>query len=253
VARKSIQPKFSQPDLGRWKLLAGFQMRLAEAAQACARHPTFEDPRRKLEAGQYLGLFLFGLLNPVVRTLRGLCAASHLPRVQKGVCGRAVSLGSFSEAQHELKVALLKKVFADLGQELHRWQAPGAVAKPGSWLIQDSTLWEALPRMGWALWRTQGTTQKAVRLHLSLHVLEDKPVRAQVTVGAHCERKAWKENWQAGDAYIGDRYFREDYQLFGQLQDKGCAFGLRLRDEASIPSQEELPLSEEDRAAGVVR
>ena len=253
MAGKSSQSKFSQRDLGRWKLLIDFQIRLAEAAQECARHPTFEDTRRKLEAAQYLCLFLFGLLNPVVRTMRGLCAASHLPRVQEEVCGRTVSLGSFSEAQHLLNPALLEKVFAELGQELHRLHNLGAVAKPSRWLIQDSTLWEALPRMDWALWRTQGTMQKAVRLHLSLHVLEDKPVRAKVTVGAHCERKAWKENWQEGDAYVGDRYFGEDYQLFEALDQKGCAFVLRLRDQASIHLQEELPVREEDRAAGVVR
>jgi hypothetical protein len=253
VARKSIQPKFSQPDLGRWKLLLDFQIRLAQAAQECAQHPTFEDRRRKLEAAQYLCLFLFGLLNPVVRTMRGLCAASHLPRVQEEVCGRAVSLGSFSEAQHVLSPALLEKIFTELGQELHRNQpsAPGAKLRP--WLIQDSTLWEALPRMGWALWRTQGTTQRAVRLHLSLHVLEDKPVRAKVTVGAYCERKAWKQTWQEGDAYIGDRNYGEDYQIFGQLHEKHSLFVLRLREEASIDIQEELPLSQEDRAAGVVR
>jgi hypothetical protein len=251
VARKSLQPKFSQCDLGRWKLLEDFQTRLA--AVDCGQHPTFEDPRRKLAAPQYLGLYLFGLLNPVVGTLRGLCAASHLPRVQEEVCGRPVSLGSFSEVQHVLHPALLEKVFADLGQELQRRQASGAPAQLRSWLIQDSTLWEALPRMGWALWRTQGTTQRALRLHLSLHVLEDKPVRAQVTVGAFCERKAWKQTWQAGDAYIGDRNFGEDYQIFGQLDQKGCAFVLRLRQEASIQVEEELTVAPEDRAAGVLR
>jgi len=253
VARKSTQSKFSQHDLGRWKLLVDFQIRLAEAAQECGQHPTFKDIRRKLPAAQYLCLFLFGLLNPVVRTMRGLCAASHLPRVQEQVCGRAVSLGSFSEAQHLLDPALLEKVFAELGQELRRQQAPGASGQLSRWLIQDSTLWEALPRMGWALWRTQGTRQRAVRLHLSLHVLEDKPVRAKVTVGACCERKAWKQTWQEGDAYVGDRNFGEDYQIFGQLNQQGCAFVLRLREEASIQIQEELPVGKEDRAAGVVR
>jgi len=253
VARKSTPSKFSQRDLGRWKLLVDFQVRLAQAAQQCALHPTFEDTRRKLEAAQYLCLFLFGLLNPVVRTMRGLCAASHLPRVQEEVCGRPVSLGSFSETQHMLNPALLEKIFAELGQELHRLQGPQALAQPSRWLIQDSTLWEALPRMGWALWRTQGITQRAVRLHLSLHVLEDKPVRATVTVGAWCERKAWKQTWQSGDAYIGDRNFGEDYQIFRQLTHKGCAFVLRLREQAAIHIQQELTVSAEDRAAGVLR
>jgi hypothetical protein len=40
-----------------------------------------------------------GLLNPVVDSMRGLCAASKLGRVQQEICSRPVSLGSFSEAQ----------------------------------------------------------------------------------------------------------------------------------------------------------
>ena len=38
--------------------------------------------------------------------------------------------------------------------------------------------------MRWALWRRQGTSQSAVRLHLSLHVVEDKPQRAKITTRA---------------------------------------------------------------------
>ena len=64
--------------------------------------------------------------------------------------------------------------------------------------IQDSTLWEVLPRMRWALWRRQGTSQSAVRLHLSLHVVEDKPQRAKITTGRGCERQAWRVNWNQG-------------------------------------------------------
>jgi hypothetical protein len=254
MAGKSSQLPFSQSDLGRWKLLADFQSRLAEAAQPERFYPSLEDGRRKLQAAQYLSLFLFGLLNPVVRTMRALCSASHLPRLQEEVCRRPVSLGSFSEAQHVLNPALLQRVFADLSQELSCRQPPASgPASVRPWLIQDSTLWEALPRMGWALWRTQRTTQRAVRLHVSLHVLEDKPVRAQVTAGAQCEREVWKETWQKGDAFVGDRNFGGDYRLFEQLEQKGCAFVLRLREDASVEVQQELSVSPQDRQAGVLR
>jgi len=199
-------------------------------------------------------LFLFGLLNPVVRTMRGLCQSSKLPRVQTEICRRAVSLGSFSEAQHVLDPALLEKVFSDLGRELHEIQPhEGRVRSSRSWLIQDSTLWQALPRMTWALWRTQGTTQRAVRLHLSLHLLEDQPVRAKVTQGACCERWAWKASWQEGDAFIGDRNFGSDCRIFGQLDHLHCTYVLRLNDRATIDVEEELPVEAEDRAEGVIR
>jgi len=57
---------------------------------------------------------LFGHFNPVHTPMRGLCAASHLERVQKDVCGRGVSLGSFSEARAVFDPELLKQVFLDL-------------------------------------------------------------------------------------------------------------------------------------------
>ena len=109
------------------------------------------------------------------------------------------------------------------------------------------------PRRGWALWRRQGTSQSAVRLHLSLHVVEDKPQRAKITTGRGCERQAWRENWQPGDAYVGDRYYGEDYRLFAKLQEAGCAYVLRLREQAAIKVLEEIELSQTDRQSGVRR
>ena len=251
VPKKSAEPKLTVAELGRWRLVEQFQKRLAASAVGRAEHRSFADPKRQLQLGEYLGLFLFGLLNPAVRTMRALCAASDLARLQKEVCGRAVSLGSFSEAQSVVDPQLLEKVFTDLAQE-------GQEAKPGRagglpWRIVDSTLWEALPRMHWALWRRQGPTQSAVRLHVGLHVLDDQVDRAQITTGRGCERRTWRASWKPGEAYIGDRYYGEDYQLFGELGALGCAFVLRLREQASFEVEEELPLSAADEQAHVIR
>ena len=52
---------------------------------------------------------------------------------------------------------------------------------------------------------------------------------------------------------MADRYYGEDYQLFGELEEAGVAFVLRLRDEAVITVEEELPLREADCQAKVSR
>ena len=71
--------------------------------------------------------------------------------------------------------------------------------------------------------------------------------------GKDCERAVWQAHWQPGDAYIGDRYFGEDYSLLDQLSRDLCVYVLRLREQAVITVAEELPVSQADRAAGVVR
>jgi len=63
----------------------------------------------------------------------------------------------------------------------------------------------------------------------------------------------WQTQWQPVDAYIGDRYFEEDYRLLDRLGQQERVYVIRLREQAVITVQEELPLSEADRAAGVVR
>lgn len=243
-----------EADLANWKLLNQFQRRLAEAQKEFALHPSFQDPERLLLMADYLSLFLFGLFNPVVRTMRGLCAASDLERVRREVCRRHVSLGSFSEAQHLVAPELLAKVFESVAAELPGQSNCDPRLRAHDWMARDGSLFAALPRMAWALYGAgRSGTHKAARLHLNYQVLSGKPVRAQVTEGRRCERAVWKEQWQRGEAYIGDRYFAENYRVLGQLQELGCRYVLRLREPAVITVEEQLPVSEQDRQAGVVQ
>jgi hypothetical protein len=252
AGKPSPKLEVTERDLSRWRLIEDFKARLAQAAEAAPLPPTWSDPQRRLLHPDYLSLFLLGLLNPVVRTMRGLCSASRLQRVQKEVCSRPVSLGSFSEAQAVLDPALLAEVFTQLSQELSADAAQAGLAGR-RWLIQDGSLFEALPRMYWALWRRQGQRQSQVRLHLSLDLAQDRPARAAITPGKACERAAWRTQWQRGDGYVADRYYGEDYQLFGELDEAGVAFVVRLRDEAVINVEAEPPLQPADRQAKVVR
>jgi hypothetical protein len=228
----------SERDLSRWRLVEDFKERLAQASRLQAMLATWLEPQRLLSQSDYLSLYLLGLLNPVVRTMRGLCAASHLKRVQTEVCSRPVSLARFSEAQAVLDPALLAQVFSQLRQDLP--VPAGTSPRPRGWLIQDSSLFERLPRMYWALWRRQGKAQSQVRLHLSLDLEADRPARVAITPGKGCERAAWRTQWQRGDAYVGDRYDGEDYRMFGELEQAGVAFVVRLRDDAVMEVEEEL-------------
>jgi hypothetical protein len=145
----------------------------------------------------------------------------------------------------------LAKVFDQLNEEM---PAPASASVPKRrWLLQDGSLFEALPRMYWALWRRQSKAQSQIRLHLSLDLEGDRPVRAAITPGKQCERAAWRTQWQRGDAYVADRYYGEDYQMFGEMEQAGVAFVVRLRDEAVMQVEQELSLSEADQQTRVIR
>jgi hypothetical protein len=247
-------PPLTEKDLVHWKLLRAFRDRLEAVLARHRLHPSFADPRRRLAAADYLSLYFFGLLNTVAQTLRGLVAASQLDRVQREVCHHSVSRASFSDAQHVLDPVLLEAVLSDLAREVPA-AAPDARLADWAWQARDGSLFRALPRMTWALYGAgkKGAPNRAVRLHLSLHLFDDKPVRTAIRRGRDCERAVWEEQLEKGAGYVGDRYFGENYKLFARLEQKGCAYVIRLLDQATINIEEELPVSATDRAAGVVR
>lgn len=246
-------PKFSQNDLRQWKLIADFRARLEAIAKDHAHHSAWQDKRRKLQQFDYLSLFLFTLVNPVIESFRAASAASTLSRVQQEVCSRSASSTCLSEAQHLLDPELLEKLIASLSEQVQGPMPKDPRAAWQVWLARDSSIFAATHRMCWAQYGAgkAGRHNHAVRWHVSFNLWDEKPVRVAVTPGKVCERKVWREQLQPGATYVGDRYFAEDYKMFGRLQELGCHFVLRLRDEAVVQVLEENPVSDENRQAGV--
>lgn len=235
-------------------MIGDFRTRLESLAEHHSAHPSWQDAKRKLKQFDYLSLFLFGLLNPALKTMSGLCAASKFERVQEEVCTAPTSKGAFSEAQHVTDPRLLEELIASLSKECSGSIPSHPHQSWELWLGRDSSIFPALSRMTWASYGggKAGQANNAVRLHVSFHLLEDKPVQVAVTPGKVCERKAWREQLLAGATYVGDRYYGTDYKMFGQLEEKGCQFVLRLRDEAVVHVEQEHPLGPEELAAGIV-
>ena len=243
--------KIDEKQLSHWKLLDDFRERLAKAQTAApkaAKRPG--GPERKLLESDYFSLFLFGLLNPVVDSMRGLCAASHLKRVQEDVCTRPVSLGSFSEAQGVFDPELLKQVFLELAGEIPTsWGDSRLAHLADSLKLVDGTLLPALPRMHWALWLND--ENRAAKLHLKFTVLRQAPSDALVTHGNSCERKELRKFMKKGETIVGDRYYGLEYGFLEELRKLGISFVFRIRNKPRMEIVEELPLTEADRAAGV--
>ena len=159
----------TEAQLGQWRLLGAFQRRLAPHLAQRHKTPTEEDPRRTLFVGQYVSLLLFGLLNPVLKTTRALCAASHFERMQAESQGPPVSLASFSAMQQVVEPELLAGVLREMSAEAGPVFGDDRVRQHVQELIaNDGTLLPALPRMAWALW--QNPQNRAGKLHLEFPV-----------------------------------------------------------------------------------
>jgi len=146
----------------------------------------------------------------------------------------------------------LQKVFARLAAEQREFCGDARLERYRQELLaMDGTLWAALPRMSWALWRWQHGAESALKAHVKFNLLEQKPVAVVITPAKRCERAVLREHWRAGEFYVGDRYYGEDYGLFAEMKAAGCSFVLRLGEKAIFEVLEEFPLSEADRAASV--
>jgi hypothetical protein len=217
-------------------------------------HRNLADPDRELTYGRYLKLFLFGLFNPVVDTMRGLCEVTALPRVQQEVCGIEIKPPRFSEMQHLIDPTLLRFVFQDLVEESSSSFKPHPDLAHLNVIAQDGSLWSALPRMVWAEYGVgRDGEATGVRLHLRFNIVKGLPEDAQVQRGKSCERQALRQMCEPGQINVGDRYYGEDYRLFSDVQRAGGFFVFRIKESAVINAEQEIPLTAEDKAAGVVR
>lgn len=251
---ESADCKLSEKDLKNWDLLKVFEEIVERVFSKAQLHPSLCDARRSLSYGPYLSLFLFGLFNPVVESMRGLCSITQLARVQKELGVGQVRPASFSEMQHLMDPDLLREVFVQVMKKTTSAHKPDPRLVHLNLVAQDGSLWSALPRMAWAEYGVGRTGEaKGVRLHLRFHITEDKPIDARVTRGKDCERQALRKMCVAGQTNVGDRYYGEDYKLFGEIDQAGAFFVFRIKADAVVNALEELPLSAADQAAGVVR
>ena len=82
---KSKNYRLKLKDLKGFKLIKRFRKILKKTKSTSPLHPSELDPRRHLSQNDYYSLFLFTYLNPVLKSMRGLCAASEIQKVKEKV------------------------------------------------------------------------------------------------------------------------------------------------------------------------
>lgn len=241
--------------LGGFKLIGRFRELFAAFDGRRKKSARETDPRRGFGAEDYFVMMLFTLLNPVIDSMRGLCAASKFRRFGQGTGLGPVSLASFSEAQSVFDAVLLRGVLRELLERNPDPLPKELRGKLGQRELEaiDSTIWEVIPRLGWAHWRDQGrNSHHGVRLHLCWRIFGGGCGGAELTPAVECEQRTLRHDLlEPGIVYVGDRNYSGNYGLLERIVEVGSDFIVRLQDRASFKELEALPLTAAERAAGI--
>jgi hypothetical protein len=103
--------------------------------------------------------------------------------------------------------------------------------------------------MAWALWKD--AEHRGIKLHLHFDVFCGVPVDASITVASGSETDQLRAKLQPGRLYVVDRGY-VDHELYREILEAGSSFIGRIKDNGAYVAESECPLSEADRAAGIV-
>jgi IS4 transposase len=207
---------------------------------------------RQLHFDRYVALMLLYFFTPGLTSLRGLAQASALDKVAQATGGNGpVSLGSLSEAPRVFDPTLLRGILQELAAEALPHELPADQEALRDLTAVDGTLLRGLPNMAWAVW--QDDSHRAAKAHVAFEVFRAGPADATLTHGNGSEREQLRTQLlKPGRIYVVDRGY-ESYELLADIRDKGSSFVARVQQDVAFEVQEERPLDEAARAAGVLR
>jgi hypothetical protein len=143
-----------------------------------------------------LSLLLLYYFNPSLTSLRALQNTSNWEEVRQQLGIPRVSLGSLSESVQVFDPALVRPILKELAERA-RPQFKGREAEALANLTAvDGSVFEALPRMAWALW--MDAEHRGVKLHLQFHACQGVPGDAVLSPAACSEPATLTSMLEAG-------------------------------------------------------
>jgi hypothetical protein len=205
---------------------------------------------RKLFYDQYVTLLLMYFCNPALESLRALQQATGWEKTRKKLGIERASLGSLSEAARVFDADHLRPIVQELAAQAVPLSAGREAEALQGLTAVDGSIFAALPRMAWALWKDDD--HRGVKLHLHFDVLKGVPADATLTPAACSEGAALADALQPGRLYVLDRGYA-DYDLFARIVGANSSLIARVKDNTAFVVKEERPLTAAGQAAGVVR
>jgi hypothetical protein len=241
----SNKAPFSEKDL------SGFKYFNKISSLLNGLHDTYKHSNRKLHYDQYISAILFYFFNPILTSLRGLQATTELKKVQKTLGIKATSRTCLSEANHLFDPALIEPIISKLAKQASPVEKhPHLQSLYQELTAVDGTVLPALPKMLWALWMDE--EHRAAKLHLAFSVTRHVPWRASITEATASEIDEFRKSLAPNHLYLLDGGYGQ-YRLFKDICDAGSSFVSRIHDNAVWKTIEELPLTDEDKRAGIIQ
>lgn len=212
---------------------------------------------RTLHYDQYCMLVMLYVLNPTVSSLRALTQASELTKVQKKLSSKKATLGSLSEASRLFDADSLKPIIQTLASKVSATNTDPRLGKLADKLTAvDGSIVSAMPSLITAsiLKQTTGSGLVRWRLHTHFEVNTLVPRRVDVTPnggGEHDERAVLERAVEEDRLYMMDRGYAK-YALFNAIVSGGSSYACRMNDKLVYEVAQERPLTEGDKAAGVL-
>jgi hypothetical protein len=205
---------------------------------------------RKLFFDQYATLLLLYFFTPALTSMRALQEATGWEKTRKKLGIQSTSLGSLSEASTIFEASHLESIIHELAaRAVPLSKGREAEALAGLTAV-DGSVFSGLSRMTWALWNKP--ENRAAKLHLHFDVLKAVPCQAAITPAAGSEPGQLEAMLGPDRLYVLDRGYA-DYELFARIVAAGSSLVARVKDSTAFTVEEERPLDDAAKKAGVIR
>lgn len=199
--------------------------------------------------------YLFAFFHPTVRTLRLLDDLSQVPAMAKHLSTDRLCRSTISDANALFDAQLLEPIIEHLRGRVPQLKQrdPQLTELLKQIVIVDGSLFTTASHVAWALRqrRPNGKGRASARLNLKLDCAGGLPEGVIVSGAGVSETQAATKMIEPGCIYVQDRGY-VDFGYLDRLLHAPADFVLRLKSNIGFTTVKELPLSAQDRAAGVI-
>lgn len=216
-----------------------------------------DHPNRTLFYDTVLTAHLLAFYNPILRSLRTIEDFSQAPQTREELDCERICRSTLSDAHKVLDATLLEALIRDLQARLP--QLPRMDGQLGRLLkhlrIIDGSYFKVAAEVEWALRRRKAWSatidERFVRLDLQLCCARGVPQCIEINGKGDSEVAAAQRHVERGVIYVADRGIFS-FAWLGAMLSAGADFVLRIKTSQNTRTIREMPLSDADRAAGVL-